>query len=419
VPLPVPAELPGTLPLLIPDLARNRGGFHGESRILTPRQFLFFDLETTGLSGGAGTTAFLAAFGRFVSSGGSRGTKEFSNLEITQILLLDYPGEPDFLEAVLAEAGSCFADLREPVFLTTYNGKAFDTPILKTRCLLNGLALPPLFQVDLLHPSRRLWKRILPNCSQATIETMVLGLDRTGDLPGSAAPDIWFAFLRSGAEFTGEAAALLGICDHNVKDIFGLASLFRCFTEIAASPLDAVRRFHCDAENLALRWRRDLRRASQPELWDNDSVSPAARRELEKTAARLLEAAADRYPRSSLRLAFDLRSRGRYDEARKRLLALRGWQDARQEVPKTVKALALRALAIDAERRLGRRDAARLYIEEALEMAETKDDTAGGTGAYSGGTGAYSGAEHTLPPGLREDLERRREQLISSRSLDR
>ena len=34
--------------------------------------FVFFDLETTGLSGGAGTQAFLVGSGRFEEDGGSR-----------------------------------------------------------------------------------------------------------------------------------------------------------------------------------------------------------------------------------------------------------------------------------------------------------------------------------------------------------
>ncbi|MDR1144435.1 MAG: ribonuclease H-like domain-containing protein, partial [Spirochaetaceae bacterium] len=430
LPVPVlPAELPDTLPLLIPDAA---SGLYGAS--LTPRQFLFFDLETTGLSGGAGTTAFLAAFGRFAAPADPKNQhprgagKGWPVLELTQFLLLDYPGEPDFLENVLAEAGCCFADSPEPVFLTTYNGKAFDTQILKTRCLLNGLAVPSLLQADLLYPARRLWKRILPNCSQATIETLVLGLDRTGDLPGSMAPGIWFNFLRAGADFSGgpETADLLGICDHNVKDIFGLAMLFRSFTEIAAAPLEAVRRFYCDGENLALRWRRAARPAAQPGLWD-EALSPAARGKLETSARLLLEAAAETYPRSCLRLAFDLNARGRYEEARKRFLALRNWQGretadrtaavpgrpgpnppfpetaaaaqrAPEEMPAAVKALALRALAVDADRRLGRRDLALAYIEEAL--AAGPDKTPG------------SGPERPLPRGLREDLEKRRERLI-------
>jgi uncharacterized protein YprB with RNaseH-like and TPR domain len=383
LPFVLPAVLPETLPALIPDLVRNcseaRNVPDSTAALPKPERFLFFDLETTGLSGGAGTVAFLAAFGRFVP-----GTPQaaIASLEVTQFLLLDYPGESDFLERILS-----FISSPSPYFLTTYNGKAFDTQILKTRCLMNGLELPLFLQADLLHPARRLWKRMLPNCSQATIETEVLGLDRTGDTPGSMAPDIWFNFLRSGEEFTeteiGKKAepstagvpekttasrALLGICDHNVRDIFGLASLFRSFTEIAAAPLEASSRFRCDEENLALHWRRQ------------------GKHEEEKTAALLLEAAAEKYPRSCLRLGFDLFRRGSHEEARTMLARLANVSDWKVPCTVTVQALALRSLAIDAQRRLGCVDLALSYIKKAVSLS-------------------------SLPKRLNEDLEKRRNNL--------
>jgi uncharacterized protein YprB with RNaseH-like and TPR domain len=409
----MPAMLPKTLPLLLPDLLRGRPcdkPGSGKSGVFGAEQFLFFDLETTGLSGGAGTAAFLAAFGRFVP-GAFPKAGEFSGLEITQILLLDYPGENDFLEAVLSIIN---APGSTPLFLTTYNGKAFDSQILKTRCLMNGLAVPSLPQADLLYPARRFWKRILPNCSQATIETMVLGLDRSGDTPGSMAPGIWFDFLRAGADFSGgpETAALLGICDHNVKDIFGLASLFRGFTEIAGAPPDAADRFCGDEENLALVWRRAARRSVRGTLWDAEGIDPPPGKDLERTASLLLQGAAEKYPRCCLCLAFDLRSGGRYEEARERLGLLRDWPDAGapegrasgRECTVPLRALALRTLAVDAERQLGRRELALAYIEEALAL---------GAPANSGGADGTK-EDAGLPRGLREDLERRRRRLTET-----
>ena len=390
IPFTFPAILPETLSWLLPDLSRKKLGSDTGADVLPdtntlpePKRFLFFDLETTGLSGGAGTVAFLAAFGRFVSEpAGVPAEKvlvDYTSLEVTQFLLLDYPGESDFLE----KAVSFITGSQNPPFLTTYNGKAFDIPLLKTRCLMNGLAVPGFFQADLLHPARRMWKRIIPNCSQATVETEVLGLDRTGDMPGSMAPDIWFNFLRSGEDFSGgqntEASrALLGICDHNVKDILGLASLFRTFTEIAAAPLDAAVRFNVDEENLAMCWRRHF---------FEQKPKKNAVIEQEKTAAVLLEAAAKNYPRSSLRLGFDLFRQGLYAEGRtvlKHLSAETSWK-----VPCTaaVQALSLRSLAIDAERRLKSPDIALEYIKQALVL------------------------EGSLPAGLREDLEKRQERL--------
>jgi uncharacterized protein YprB with RNaseH-like and TPR domain len=242
-----PGTLPGDLPLLVPDLLRYASGCGGPPAL---EDLLFFDLETTGLSGGAGTVAFLAAFGRFVpAETGTGGARGGLRLRVTQYLLLDYPGEYDFLRALLREweprGGGKFP------LTVTYNGKSFDSQIVKTRCLMNGFAPPVFYHADLLHPCRRLWKRVLPGCSQAAVETLILGLDRSGDTPGELAPDIWFSFLRS-----GDLPALSGICDHNVKDVAGLAVLFLALADIAERPLEAEEGRRCDAERLALCWRR-------------------------------------------------------------------------------------------------------------------------------------------------------------------
>jgi len=229
---PFPGEFQPSLGILLPDIA---------GRPLFPEDLLFFDVETTGLSGGAGTVAFLAGFGRLGGGG--------TSLVITQYLLLDYPGERPFIEALLEE----FAPAREPPVLVTYNGKTFDSQILRTRCLFLGLAPPAFLPCDLLHPARRLWRRGLPDCRQSTVETRILGLDRSGDLGGALAPDRWFQFLRS-----QETPGLLEVCEHNLRDILGLQGLFTAFCRIAASPLEAP--YPCDTEALALRWYRAFRR---------------------------------------------------------------------------------------------------------------------------------------------------------------
>jgi hypothetical protein len=209
----------------------------------SPGNLLFFDLETTGLSTGPGTLAFLAAFGRLAAG----------TLRVDQYLLLDYPGENDFLEAVLGEFRESALEIAPPL-VVSYNGKSFDSQLLGIRCIMNGIRPPDYCQADLLHPARRLWKRVLPSCSQAASATGILGLDRTGDTPGSMAPDIWFSFLK-----TGEPSELLKVCVHNARDIAGLSSLLGALCEIAEDPHGGGERFRCDPENLALRWRRAIR----------------------------------------------------------------------------------------------------------------------------------------------------------------
>jgi uncharacterized protein YprB with RNaseH-like and TPR domain len=285
-----PDPFPSALVILVSDLIPF---FSARGSLPKIEDLIFFDLETTGLSGGAGTVAFLAAFGRI-----KRGPIK-DNLEITQYLLLDYPGENDFINAVLAE-------FKKDACVVSYNGKTFDSQILKTRCLMNGLAPPEYFHADLLYPARRLWKRALPDCSQARIETAVLSLDRTGDIPGSMAPDIWFNFLKN-----REAGPLEGICDHNAKDIEGLACLFAAFAQIAEDPIKMYKQYNCDAESLALRWREFLRhKKSQVNLPLTSEMRQTSA--LLRTAELLLEESAGLgHLKSLLALAVDAEWRAR------------------------------------------------------------------------------------------------------------
>ncbi|MDR2177322.1 MAG: ribonuclease H-like domain-containing protein [Treponema sp.] len=272
LPISIPRTLPPELDILAPGIGRT-----------DPESLLFFDLETTGLSTGAGTIAFLAAFGspRIPSDGRKRktGGGDYAKILVTRYLLLDYPGEPGFLEAVLGELGN------RPT-VVTYNGRTFDAQILRNRCLINGMTLPPFEHADLLYSARRLWKRFLPNCSQGTVESGVLSISRENDLPGAFAPEAWFSFLND-----GDSAALLRICEHNIRDIRGLASLLGCLCRIARDPLG--NRYHPDLEHLWLCWQSALRRGLCGE-----GEYPMARALLERGAK-------EGYPRCCRKLAVE------------------------------------------------------------------------------------------------------------------
>ncbi|MDR2730866.1 MAG: ribonuclease H-like domain-containing protein [Treponema sp.] len=327
----LPDTLPVSLPVLVPDL-RYRS-------LPSINDFLFFDLETTGLSGGAGTIAFLAAFGRF-----SEGS-----IRITQYLLLDYPGEREFLDAVLKE----FNDPNSVI--VSYNGKTFDSNILRTRCLMNGIQTPGYCHTDLLHPARRLWKTILPNCSQAVIETDILGLDRSGDIPGVLAPEIWFEFLK-----TGGTKRLSGICDHNKADICGLAAILNKIILIAQDPLQESLRY--DIEKLALYWRGFIRHSDEI-LYGGTFV------QIQNSGKRLLHyAAGKKYPVAVFFCALDELHCGNSRKGREALIDIN-----RQNYPDAVKGRALRALAIDSERRLNDIDGAIMFTRRGLAL-QTIDD---------------------------------------------
>jgi uncharacterized protein YprB with RNaseH-like and TPR domain len=344
-PFELPAAFPAALPILIPDVSRYIRNNKQKAEI-SPADLLFFDLETTGLSGGAGTLAFLAAFGKLIplaksdtakAAAPAAGLRSFS-LRITQYLLLDYPGECDFLDALLAEFS------KKPL-VVSYNGKCFDSQILKSRCLVNRLPPPEFFHADLLHPARRLWKRLLENCSQGTIEEKALGLDRSGDISGAFAPEIWFDFLRS-----GKPDGLLRICDHNRRDIQGLAYMFAAMSQIADNPVAALKKIKYDTELLALYWRDALRRNVPPGSKECEALQDAG-------SALLRYAADNGAGRAAFAYAKDLLRAGVFDQGRERL-----YNVAEGNFPLGIKAAALRSLAIDSERRLGN-------VQEALELA--------------------------------------------------
>jgi len=174
----------------------------------------FFDLETTGLSGGSGTLAFLAAVGR-LSEG---------RLAITQFFLEDFPGERLWLELLSKSIPSGSV-------LVTYNGRAFDLPLLRSRCVMNGV--PPLEarHIDALPCSRRLWRRIHGGASLGLLERRILGIERGEDLPAEAIPGVWFSFLRD-----GDSPLLGAVTSHNADDIEGLASLVASIHGLFADP---------------------------------------------------------------------------------------------------------------------------------------------------------------------------------------
>ena len=184
--------------------------------------FVFFDLETTGLSGGAGTQAFLVGSGWFDADAG---------FVTEQHLMTDYAGECSMLHVVAAELGRAGT-------LVTFNGKSFDAPMLETRYLFHRQESPCAARphVDLLHPARRFWGGLNEaGCSLGVLEHQVLGVRRTGDVSGFEIPARYFQFVR-----TGDARPLAAVLDHNRQDLLSLAGLTaRVFHLVEAGPEEA------------------------------------------------------------------------------------------------------------------------------------------------------------------------------------
>jgi uncharacterized protein YprB with RNaseH-like and TPR domain len=174
--------------------------------------FVFFDLETTGLSGGAGTCAFLVGCGWFAADGA---------FLVRQYFLAEIDREPAMLDGVATELSRSGA-------LVSFNGRCFDAPLLESRYLYHrlewvGARLPHL---DMLPVARRFWggpsagddeRR---SCALTTLERQLLGAGRYDDVPGGDIPSRYFQFLR-----TGDARPLQGVFEHNRRDLLSLAGL--------------------------------------------------------------------------------------------------------------------------------------------------------------------------------------------------
>jgi len=174
---------------------------------ITIERLVFIDTETTGLVGGAGTIAFMIGVGAFLDD----------SFVLRQYFLRDPSEERGMLSALQG-------DLESAEGFVSYNGRAFDLPLLEMRYML-GLrhhwSLSTWPQFDLLHPARRLWRMSLPDCTLGTIEKMQLDVQRTEeDVPGASIPGLYLDYLRS-----GDASQMARIVYHNAVDILTLVVL--------------------------------------------------------------------------------------------------------------------------------------------------------------------------------------------------
>ncbi|MDP6445720.1 MAG: ribonuclease H-like domain-containing protein [Pirellulaceae bacterium] len=195
-----------------------------------PNRAMFVDLETCGF---AGSMIFL--IGVLHETDGQ--------LVLDQLLARDYSEERAILHSLwMIAAGN---DL-----LVTYNGKSFDWPcihdrstlyklgrddrdrppsghassgraaVTSKRSLSEGDRRPDLQHCDLLHHARRRWRSTLPNCKLQTLEQVICGRRRTGDIAGSEIPHAYHEFVRS-----RDAWELRSILQHNALDLVTLLQI--------------------------------------------------------------------------------------------------------------------------------------------------------------------------------------------------
>ncbi|MGQ9903147.1 MAG: ribonuclease H-like domain-containing protein [Anaerolineae bacterium] len=210
---------------LPPSVFRDVPGFDA-------RDALFLDTETTGLSGGAGTLAFLVGVGYF-DGGDSAVSNPKSNIENPKSFVVDQ----FFLPDPAGEAGMlCALDrlIDQRQTLVTFNGRAFDAPLLETRYALARIppALSEKAHLDLLLPSRRLWRYALPSRSLGSIEYHILAVRRDQqDIAGFLIPELYRQYLK-----TGRADDMDRVMYHNLFDVLSMVTLTHRIADALAQP---------------------------------------------------------------------------------------------------------------------------------------------------------------------------------------
>jgi uncharacterized protein YprB with RNaseH-like and TPR domain len=177
-----------------------------------PEAITYLDIETCGL---AGEPLFLIGLMRW----------EEDTLRVNQFLARDYSEEGPILHGFWEALGGAEC-------LVTFNGKTFDVPTIAARSAAVGLFRTPGLpaHVDLLHEARRRWKRTLPNCRLQTLEQLVCGRHRVGDIPGGDIPAAYHDFVRAyrGGDALVRARSLRRlqtIMHHNALDLVTMAEL--------------------------------------------------------------------------------------------------------------------------------------------------------------------------------------------------
>ena len=172
-----------------------------------PLKLIYVDSETTGLAGGTGTIPFMLGFGFFNRDA----------FQVKVFVLCDLNREDLFLQAV-----DDFLEASGFAGSVTFNGRAFDFPLLETRYILQRRRFPLLRlpHLDFLFPARTLWKHTYDSRKLGHLGEQLLGISRSDDVDAAAIPALYFNFLHSNA-----FSLLEPVIEHNALDIVGLAAV--------------------------------------------------------------------------------------------------------------------------------------------------------------------------------------------------
>ncbi len=190
---------------------------------INAKELLYIDTETTGLSGGTGTVAFLVGVGFF--------SQDY--FVVRQYFMRDYDEEP----AMLVELTRL---IRQYKSFVSFNGKAFDINLLNSRFIANRIrsSIYQVPNIDLLYPSRKVWGLKLSSCRLSSLEENILGEFRCDDIPGALIPSVYFQYLDD-----RDAKEMVKVIKHNCLDILSMVSLLTKLSSMLSSPVS-----HTDGE---------------------------------------------------------------------------------------------------------------------------------------------------------------------------
>lgn len=181
-------------------------------------KLLFIDTETTGL--GSVACPFLIGVAYF----------DYDSLVLEQYFMRDIDDEASVLEDIITKYSG--------MTVVSYNGKCFDVPLIKARCTINEIKTSGFAekQTDLLHLSRRIWKKRLENCRLATIEEEILKVHRDDDILGSIIPEMYKKYLD-----TGSPDEMIKVIEHNESDVVTMSVLLAKIIRIDENPIEELK----------------------------------------------------------------------------------------------------------------------------------------------------------------------------------
>jgi len=171
-------------------------------RLVNERDMLFFDIETLGM-----WNAPIVIFGC--------GKCVDNKIEVTQYLIRNLEEE----YSALMHATDM---LNRASSIVSYNGRIFDIPYVNNRLRYYGeKSLKEKVHMDLLYPTRKIFRNKLSDCRLESVESAIPSLNRgEEEIPGALVPYYYSCYMS-----TRRVNILYPIVEHNRLDVANLAYL--------------------------------------------------------------------------------------------------------------------------------------------------------------------------------------------------